>query len=150
MALRSFPAEEVCTEASRLLEKNSRSFRLLSIVSHSAFFSDWECEEPENQVVLFAALALHSINKTTKEAAFHRVAKAIRREVLARKCARTPTKIRLRDCHLSIAQFMQEYASVSEVNRTIVLTSLAVGEASGCGHLPSQQAAALMKRLGQK
>ncbi len=145
-----FSKSQICAEASLLLEKNSRSFKLLSMVSHISFFSDWECEVPKTQIVLFGALAAYSINKTTKANSFHRVAKAIRKEALAQQNSCKPTKLRLRDCHQAIAQFMQEYATVSEVNRSIVLTALIEGEASGCGHLPAQQTMSLKKKLERR
>lgn len=142
-----FPTLQICAEAALLLEKNSRSFKLLTMVSHARFFCDWECEEPKTQIDLFGALAVHSINKSTKETSFHRVAKAIRKEVLTQQNSCKPTKLRLRDCHQFIAQFMHEYAMVSEVNRAIVLTALTETELSGCGHLPSQQANSLKRKL---
>lgn len=145
--LAEIPTNEVCSEAARLLTKNPRSFKLLSIVCHPSFFADWEREEPKNQVTLFAALAAHSLDKSTKERAFHQVAKAIRREVLSQTISCIPTKLRLRDCHQKIAQFMHEYAQLSEAHRSIVLNALTEGEVSGCGHLPAQQAKALKKRL---
>lgn len=147
--LSDFAALEVCTEAARLLAKNSRSFRLLAVVSHAEFFSDWEEIEAKYQVALFGGLALHSLNKNMKECAFHRVAKAIRKDCLSQQNVSKPTKLRLRDCHALIGQFMYDYALVSDVNRAIVLAALAEGEQSGCGHLPSQQSVALMKKLGR-
>ncbi len=104
--LAEIPINEVCSEASRLLAKNPRSFKLLSIVCHPLFFGDWECAEPKNQVILFGALASHSLDKSTKESAFHHVAKAIRKEVLSQTISCRPTKLRLRDCHQQIAEFM--------------------------------------------
>ncbi len=145
--LAEIPTSEVCSEAARLLTKNPRSFKLLSIVSHPSFFADWEVEEPRNQVALFGALAAYSLNKSMQETAFHRVAKAIRKDVLTSTQLCKPTKLRLRDCHQLIAQFMHEYALVNEANRSIVLNALTEGEVSGCGHLPLQQASALRKKL---
>lgn len=147
--LSDFAALEVCTEAARLLAKNSRSFRLLAVISHPEFFSDWEEIDAKHQVALFGGLALHSLNKNMKECAFHRVAKALRKDCLSQQNVSKPTKLRLRDCHTLIGQFMHDYALISDVNRAIVLAALAEGEQSGCGHLPSQQSVALMKKLGR-
>lgn len=144
-----FDIAEVRAEAERLTTKNSRSFKLLSIVRHPEFFSDWEEIETKHQIVLYAGLAFFSINKSMKEDAFHRVARALRKDCLSRQSVSKPTKLRLRDCHNLICQFMQEYASVSDVNRAVVLNALEEGEKNGCGHLPSQQAMALMKKLAR-
>ncbi len=145
--LSQIPINEVCAEAARLLAKNPRSFKLLSIVFHPSFFLDWHQEDSKNQVILFGALATHSLDKSMKETAFHLVAKSIRKEVLTNTHSCKPTKLRLRDCHQLIAQFMHEYAMVSEANRSIVLDALEEAAVSGCGHLPSQQANALKKKL---
>lgn len=145
--LQCFSKAELNAEASLLLNKNSRSFKLLSMVSHASFFCDWECEQLKTQIELFGGLALHSINKTTKENSFYRVATAIRKEALTHQNPSKPTKLRLRDCHEVIAQFMHEYAMCGAVNRSIVLAALADDELSGCGHLPWQQANALKKKL---
>ncbi len=145
--LTCYSTAEICAEASFLLEKNSRSFKFLSMVSHQSFFSDWECEHPKIQVVLFGALAVFSINKTTRENSFHRVARAMRKEALTQQNSCKPMKLRLRDCHQMIAQFMIDYARVSDAHSSIVLTALTEGEVTGCGHLPSQQAIALKKKL---
>lgn len=147
--LATFPVNEVCAEASRLLAKNSRSLRLLSFVSHPDFFSEWECIESKHQVTLYGGLASHSLNKSMKEAAFHLVAKALRKDCLAHQSVSKPTKLRLRDCHALIGQFMYDYALLSETNRCVVLKALAEGEETGCGHLPSQQGVALIKRLSR-
>lgn len=142
-----FQTNEVCEEATRLLSKNSRSFRMLSIVSHSQFFSDWDCIDATHQLEIYSALTQDSINRGLKETVFHKAAKAIRKNTLSQQNARTPTKIRLRNCHFAIATFMQEYASRSDLNRAIVISALLEGEATGCGHLPSQQAVSLIKKL---
>lgn len=145
--LLEIPISEMRAQATRLLAKNPRSFKLLSIVFHPAFLSDWHHEDTKNQVTLFGAVAAHSLDRSMKEMAFHQVAKAIRKEVLLTTSSCKPTKLRLRDCHQLIAQFMHEYALVSEANRSIVLNALAEAEVSGCGHIPSQQANALKKKL---
>lgn len=145
--LEMFACEMVCFESARLLAKNGRSCRLLSMLSHPAFFSDWHNEDAKTQTALFGGLALHSLNKNTKEAAFHHVAKALRKDVLCNQSVNKPTKLRLRDCNSLIVQFMYEYARLSDVNCSIVLAALADCKQSGCGHLPWQQAAALAKKL---
>ncbi len=142
-----FPREMVCFESARLLGKNARSCKLLSIVSHPAFFSDWNQEEAKTQMALYGSLAFHSLNKNMKEAAFHHVAAALRKDVLSNQGVCKPTKLRLRDCNTLIAQFMFEYAQLSDVNRAIVLVALADCKDSGGGHLPWQQAVALTKKL---
>jgi len=145
--LSGYQIDDVCREAKRLLEKNSRSFRLLSIVSQPAFLANWDCAETSYQIELYIAVAQDSINKSTKESAFHKAAKAIRKDCLARQNAMTPTKLRLRNCHQAIADFMFKFASWSDSNRAVVVTALLEGEATGCGHLPSQQAVCLIKKL---
>lgn len=142
-----FQASDVCEEAARLLSRNSRSFRLLSIISHSHFFSDWDCIDARYQLEIYSALTQDSINRSLKETVFHKAAKAIRKNILLQQNARTPTKIRLRNCHLAIANFMHEYALMSDLNRAIVIAALLEGEETGCGHLPSQQAVSLIKKL---
>lgn len=148
--LADFPMGEVCVEAQRLMAKNSRSFKLLSVVSHFQFFADWEASDAKHQVTLYGELALYSINKSMKEVAFHRVAKALRKDCLLHQSVSKPTKLRLRDCHALIGQFMHDYAILSDVNRAVVLNALAEGEQTGCGHLPSQQAVALAKKLSRR
>lgn len=147
--LATFPIGEVCAEAARLLAKNPRSLKLLSVVSHPDFFSEWESIESRHQVTLYRGLAFHSLNKSMKEAAFHLVAKALRKDCLTHQSFSKPTKLRLRDCHAVIGHFMHDYALLSELNRSIVVKALAEGEETGCGHLPSQQAVALLKRLSR-
>lgn len=144
-----FSSEMVQYEASRLLAKNARSCKLLSIVAHPAFFSDWEREAAKIQTELYGALAFHSLNRCMKESAFHQVAKALRKDILSNQTVSKPTKLRLRDCNTLIAQFMYEYALLSDVNRSIVLTALDDCSESGCGHLPWQQAVALAKKLSR-
>lgn len=145
--LEMFSREMVCFESARLLGKNTRSCKLLSIVSHPAFFSDWNQEEAKTQMALYGSLAFHSLNRNMKEAAFHHVATALRKDVLSNQGVCKPTKLRLRDCNTLIAQFMFEYAQLSDVNRAIVLVALADCKDSGGGHLPWQQAVALTKKL---
>lgn len=145
--LEVFSREMVSFESSRMLAKNVRSCKLLFIVSHPAFYSDWEKEEAKSQSVLYGSLAFHSLNKSMKESAFHHVAKALRRDALSNQSVNKPTKLRLRDCNILVAQFMYEYALLSDVNRSIVLAALAESSDSGCGHLPWQQAMALAKKL---
>jgi hypothetical protein len=145
--LARYSAKEVCDEAGRLRAKNSRGFRLLSVIWHNQFFSDWDCIEATAQWEIYSALTRDSINKNMKETVFHKAAKAIRKVVLSRQDPRTPTKIRLRNCHLAIATFMHEYALASDLNRAIVIAALNEGEETGCGHLPSQQAVSLIRKL---
>lgn len=147
--LAAFPIGEVCAEAARLLAKNPRSLKLLSVVSHRDFFSDWESIESKDQITLYGGLAFHSLNKSMKEAAFHLVAKALRKDCLTHQSFSKPTKLRLRDCHALIGHFMHDYALLSDLNRSVVVKALAEGEETGCGHLPSQQAVALLKRLSR-
>lgn len=145
-----FQESDVCDEASRLLSKNARSFRMLSIVSHPRFFADWDCIEARYQLEIYSVLTQDSINRSLKETVFHKTAKAIRKHTLLHQSARIPTKIRLRNCHFAIAAFMHDYALGSDLNRAIVISALLEGEETGSGHLPSQQAVSLLKKLTKR
>lgn len=141
------PEEELRGSCARLLTKNARSLKLLTIVCEPGFLSDWDAAPLAQQLALYRQLALSSINRSTKEHAFHRVLVLLRREYLSQPCNKIPTKLRLRDCNQIIAEFMSEFASRSEYNQLIVLAALEECEQTGSGHLPLQQSRALMKRL---
>lgn len=145
--LRGFSQDLVRAEALRLLEKNPRSFKMLSFVSRHSFFTDWDLQAFDEQMILFSAVAMYSVNADAKETTYHQALKTIRKQTLSQQNSKKPTKLRLRDCHGAIANFIYEFASGCEINRSIAIASLLECETSGCGHLPSQQAVALLKRL---
>lgn len=145
--LRSIAEDELRMHCARLLTKNSRSRKLLTMVFEPGFLTDWDEAAVSVQLPLYRQLALTSINRSTKEHAFHRVLVLLRRQYLSQPASTIPTKLRLRDCNQIIAEFMSEFAGKSEYNLNIVMAALKECELTGGGHLPLQQSRALIKRL---